>query len=64
MSQINRNGGRERKNSEPGREENVREKRFSLRSDDRSKNEVRVNAGRNDTRSRDRENDLYERQSI
>jgi hypothetical protein len=65
MSQNNRNATRERKGEEPKRFELEDERRYSSNQQEgRTRSMARVNAERTDDRSSDRENDLYERQSI
>jgi hypothetical protein len=65
MAQNNRNEMRERKGGEPRRYEAEDEKRYSSnRHEERARGMAKVNADRNDRMSSDRENDLYERQSI
>ncbi|GEM_PF-3285776 len=65
MSQSNRNELRDRRGGEPRRYEEADERRYSSnRHEERARGMARVNAERSDRRSYDRENDLYERQSI
>jgi len=65
MSQSNRSATRERKGGEPRRYEPEEERRYSSNQhEDRTRGMARVSAERTDRRISDRENDLYERQSI
>lgn len=64
MPQNNRNA-RERKGDEPRRYESGDDKRYtSNRREERERGMEKVNNDRMDRMSSDRENDLYERQSI
>lgn len=65
MPQRNRNEVRERKGGEPRRSQFEEEKRYSSsRRDERANSVVKVNNERTVRMNNDRENDLYERQSI
>ena len=65
MPRNNRNATRERENREPKRYEAEEERHYnSGRNEERGRSMSRVSAERVDNRSSDRENDLYERQSI
>ena len=64
MSRNNRNEGRERKDLEPRRYEQEEEKRYASDRRERQREFAKVNAERSIRMSSDRENDLYERQSI
>ncbi|HYK55718.1 MAG TPA: hypothetical protein VEV15_04510 [Flavisolibacter sp.] len=65
MPQRNRNEVRERKGGEPRRTQSDEEKRYSSsRNGERVNSVAKVNNERTVRMSSDRENDLYERQSI
>jgi hypothetical protein len=65
MPQRNRNEVRERKGGEPQRGRSDEDKRYpSSRRGDRINSVAKVNNERTVRMSSDRENDLYERQSI
>ena len=64
MSQNTRNAGRERKGEEPRRYEPEEEKRYGADRHEKERELTRVSAERSVRMSSDRENDLYERQSI
>ncbi|HEU4632480.1 MAG TPA: hypothetical protein VFS22_00755, partial [Flavisolibacter sp.] len=60
----NRNADRERKGGEPRRYDSEEEKRYTSDRHERQREFARANAERTIRMSSDRENDLYERQSI
>jgi len=64
MPQTNRNDSRDRKRGEPRRYESEEERRYPQRHEDQMRGMSRLTASRTDQMSSQRENDLYERQSI
>ena len=65
MPRNNRNTTRGRESREPKRFDSEEERRYSYnRQQERGRSMSRVSAEHTDDRSSDRENDLYERQSI
>ncbi len=65
MPQNERNAARDRKRREPGRHASEKAKRYaSGRHEEKQPRPQGVNGGKSLRMSSDRENDLYERQSI